>query len=361
MGGGASKRRKEEAAAAEKAAKKAEKKNKRRTSIEEQYLQYQAYHDSLINNKKENNEGIKSKDEDQPKSRDDHDVTLEEVRQDVVPDCDSQTDNIDNDGQHENVEEDENSESVPEDGPLPPVQILNPQVFEEFSADFKARFIEDHQVGRQVDIPRYDKARYKKVNKVKIFDKKSDIDRDRDKHARIDKDKNALSCTFEVASYPWLRDLNAAFAPPPTLSLVAAGAGGTDISQSQNHNNITHSDSNNSTSKNSTGKKSSSIINSIINSNSNSSSINNSSIINSNSGAYLVDAKNRSIASIQEINQTHVDASCLALDLSSNRFSEVHFRDTLSNLLYLNVAGNLLVSLEGIHCCKHLIVSEVCC
>lgn len=68
---------------------------------------------------------------------------------------------------------------------------------------------------------------------------------------------------------------------------------------------------------------------------------------------YIV-ANSRSLSSIEEINKSHL-SRCLALDLSSNRFTDNYFAKPLSRLLYLNLEGNLLVSLEGINCCPNLI------
>ena len=354
MGGGASKRKKEEAA--EKAAKALLKKEKdqKKASAEEQF---HAYQESL--RKKDERSQLKTKEhtKDQSITNEDHDIVSEEeghYSHDSLPDNVSAH-------QHQRplFEEDERVASVPEVEPLPPVQIVNPHVFDEFSNEFKARFVEEHQLGRPADMPR--ESRYKKVDKVKIYEKNIDRNNDTTKGKQSQK----TSSTFDVASYHWLRDLNATFSPPNEEE---------EEEGTHDHNTQTETETKIETktkteTKTETETKIQTKTETKTETKIQTKGQGNHHNMHSNfslgrkkshdkCGGFLVDAKNRSIANIKEINKTHLDATCLALDVSSNRFTEIHFKNTLSNLLFLNVAGNLLVSLEGIHCCKHLIVSN---
>lgn len=309
MGGGASKRKKQaDAEAATKAAAKAAKDQlRKKRDIEKQF---KAYQDSLRDNEKsekpdqgDNEGGKKGKKEENQDLLENRDFTFEEDGQE------GGLDDVRDRTTHDELRrmtptKTTTAETVfmPEQEQLPPVQILNPQVFNEFSPEFRAHFVEGNLLGQQQlkETHRY-QSRHKKVDKVKIYGIESGLDRnsvykdnrDHKDHSSGSRGEEEQDRPFEVASYPWLKDLCASFVPPSAPLSVA----------------------------------------------------------------YLVDAKNRSIASIKEINKTHLDTRCLALDISSNRFNEIYFKHTLSQLLYLNVAGNLLVSLEGIHCCKHLIVS----
>ena len=175
---------------------------------------------------------------------------------------------------------------------IPPVVIMNPHMFEEFSEVFKARFVEEHHLGRPVEVPHSDYIRYKRVKKVKIQSSKGKGEGNEDELA-VKK--------FDIAVYPWLGELGATFEP-------------------------TNKD--NEATNNTEGRD-----------------------------GFLVDARGKSIVNIREINKSHLDSTCLALDLSLNRFDEIHFKNVLTNLLYLNISGNLIITLDGIHCCKTLKVS----
>jgi hypothetical protein len=299
MGGGASKRRRlaeEEAAAAKSLRDKANS-----TSVEGEF---QAYQDSLQKEKdikeREKNRKLAKKERKKNKKND--------TNQNSDSDSNSE-DAVYKSGRKEHDKDDASDTTgeavpTPEEESMPPVQILNPQVFDEFSEEFKARFVEEHKLGG-AKVARYRNSRFKKVNKVKMHSMKSTPQE-----------------MFDVAAYRWLQDLALGSTTTPWLQhssssppteVVADGAG-PGIDEEADKRSV-----------------------------------------------YLVDAKNRSIASLKEINKTHLDATCAALDLSSNRFNEIHFKHTLTHLQYLNVSGNLLVSLEGVHCCKKLKVSISAC
>lgn len=180
--------------------------------------------------------------------------------------------------------------------PTYPEQILNLHVFEPFSEEFKCRFIEDRQRG-QPDPERRSGSRYKQVDKVKI-----------PIHGG-----GETGSKFDISLRPWLQELCAVFDP------AAVESGEQEKSK----------DKSSSTSLS-------------------------SGCARTTSDTFLVEARGRSLATIKEVNKTHLGASCLALDLSSNRFTQINFKHVLTHLLYLNVSGNLLVSLDGIHCCKSL-------
>ena len=177
---------------------------------------------------------------------------------------------------------------------LPPVQILNPQVFEGFSDEFKNNFIDDHSLSQE-ETKHNREYRYKKIEKVPIYGENKDGD---------DSTERGLVDKFDVASYSWLNELKANF------DQTAAKLG----------------------------------------------TVNNVNQIRDGDG-HLVIAKNRSIAHIKEVNKVHLGKKCLALDISSNRLTEIHFKHVLTRLLYINLSGNLLLSLDGIHCCQSLRVS----
>jgi len=307
MGGGASKRKKlaeEEAARAERA------NNKQRLSEEEQL---RAYKESLRKDEEAKRRAsemtARDKDGDKKGNEKEYDGDARSLTKD----------NESNDNSHQinksvesmAVQKNGRRDLSPEVDPMPPVQILNPQVFENFSNEFQSSFVNDHQIGR--DVPRYSDSRHRRVNKMIIHDIKTGSNGDINEQA-VKSEK-----AFVLADHPWLVELGASFTPHSKDDSVTRPAAGADAVRSS------------------------------------SSSLTLSVATGIGSSTFLVDAKGKSIASIKEINKAHLDSSCLALDLSWNRFKEIHFKHLLSNLRFLNVAGNLLVSLEGIHCCKSLV------